>query len=121
MASTVLPADVRINANHLRKVSDEILEACINEMHIIYIADYVGLYDSDKLAVIEKYLAQHLATLNIRRPDTEGLTGMMNKSITVARDQGLDQTEYGQMARRIAKQIGLEWGNDDKKAELKIF
>lgn len=114
------PQKVRMNANHLKNISTEVLQACIDEMHILYIADYMSAFPLEKLAIIEKYLAQHLATLNRRRADSENIGGM-SKNISVPKGEDLRQTEYGQMAKKTAKSIGLPWGNDTELATVKIY
>lgn len=114
---TVTPEEVKVNANHLAFVPDEILESVIQDVYTVYIGDYAVRWKNNasrlaKLKVIEKLLAQHMATLNVRRADSESAAGM-SKSISVPKDKDLDQTEYGQMAKRLAKNLGLDWANDD--------
>ena len=123
--SLVTSAEVKQNAKHLEKVSDEVLSAVIGEMHVIFIQDFLSVYESDatkvaKLKVIEKYLSQHTATLDVRRADSEGVAGM-SKAISVPKEQGLGLTEYGQMAKKIAKSIPLSWAIDDLPASLVIY
>jgi len=121
----VFPEDVKINAKHLSKIEDAELEAVILEMHIVFIQEALVKFKNSstiiaKLKVIEKYLAQHTATLNVRRADSEGVAGM-SKSISVVKDKGLEQTEYGQMAKKIAQSIPLNWALDDKPASVVVY
>lgn len=123
--SLVTPTDVRVNANHLKKVDDDTLKAVIEEMHVVFIQEALTRMQNNsllvsKLKVVEKYLSQHTATLNVRRADSEGVAGM-SKSISVPKDQDLDQTEYGQMARKIANDIPLDWASDDLPASVVIY
>lgn len=123
----VTPAEVRINASHLKGVPDSDLEAVINDVYTMYIQRYADRWVNypDRLArlkVIEKWLAQHLATINVRRADSESLQNVGSKSISVPKDMDLDQTEYGQMARKAGKDLGLDWANeDDKPACIRIY
>lgn len=122
----ITPAEVRLNANHLKRVDDETLSAVISDVDIAFISFYSEKWAGDaaklaKLNVAAKFLAQHIATLNVRRPDSEGLGGM-SKSLSVAKDMALDQTEYGQMAKKIGKMLGCSWASeDDKPASVVIF
>lgn len=121
----VTPDEVRVNADHLRKVSDETLQAIIDEVHIVFIYPYLRRWRSqdDKVAqmkVVEKYLVQHTATLNVRRADSESIAAGISKSISVPKDLDLDQTEYGQMAKKIGKILGLDWSSKEI-ARLRIY
>lgn len=117
--------DVKVNASHLSRLTPDEINPVIEDVHIVFIQEYLQRWRNNslivgKLKVIEKYLVQHMLTLNIRRPDSESIPGM-SKSISVPKDQDLDQTEYGQMARKIAEKIPLAWANDDKPASLVIY
>lgn len=121
----VTAANVKVNAKHLNSASESDLTSVIADVHTIFIEDYVAKWINEedkirKLTVIEKLLAQHMATLNVRRADSESIAGM-SKSISVPKDQDLDQTEYGQMARKMAQKLGLDWATDDKPACLRIY
>ena len=121
----VTPNDVRLNANHLKKVKDEVLVSVIEDVHVLFIADYERKFKNKpsiqaKLKIIEKLLTQHMATLNVRRADSESVAGM-SKSINVPKGQDLDQTEYGQMAKKLAKEIPLDWASDDQPASVVIY
>ena len=121
----VTPNEVRLNANHLKRVSDEVLVSVIADVHVIFIADYERRFRNKptiqaKLKVIEKLLSQHMATLNVRRADSESVAGM-SKAVNVPKDKDLEQTEYGQMAKKLAKEIPLDWGSDDKPASVVIY
>ena len=121
----VTPAEVKQNAKHLEKVSDDVVSVIVSYMHVIFIQDALSIYADDatkvsKLKVIEKYLSQHTATLDVRRADSEGVAGM-SKAISVPKEQGLGLTEYGQMAKKIAKSIPLSWAIDDLPASLVIY
>lgn len=126
--SLVTPAQVRVNAKHLtvRKVSDEELQSVIDDVHILYIADYANKWSGQastmsKLGVIEKLLSQHMATINVRRADTEIVAGM-HKTVTVPKGLDLDQTEYGQLAKRLGKDLGMSWASDDsERGSLVIY
>ena len=101
------------------------MTAVLNDVHILFIDDYAIKWADEpskiaKLTVIEKLLAQHMATLNVRRADSESVAGM-SKSVSVAKDQDLNQTEYGQMARKMAGKLGMDWANEDQPASLVIF
>jgi hypothetical protein len=114
---------VRLNAAHLRQVPDDTLNLCIEDAHEMYIAPHLGKVGNVKLEIIERFLAIHFATLNIRRPDNENLTGVGSKSVNVPKGEDLEQTEYGQTAKKLAKQLGLDWAEsaDLKKASVKIY
>lgn len=110
--------EIKLNANHLKRVDDATLQSVIDDVHVMYIEQYYSRWQNDafrvrKLKVIEKLLSQHLATLNVRRPDSESVQGLGSKSLSVPKDMDLDQTEYGQMAKRLAKKLGLDWASDD--------
>ena len=125
MLFSLTPNEVRINANHLKRVDDETLQTCIDEAYTLFIADFERRYTNrpamiDKLKIVAKYLAQHIATLNVRRADSESIGGM-SKSISVPKDKDLEQTEYGQMAKKIAKNIPLPWATDDLPAGVVIY
>lgn len=125
MNALVTASEVKINANHLKFVDDNTINTVIDEVHISFIAQYLPRFASNqimlgKLKLIEKLLTQHMLTLNVRRADSESIPGM-SKSISVPKDQDLDQTEYGQMARKLAEKIPLDWANDDKPASLVIY
>jgi hypothetical protein len=114
---------VRLNAAHLRQVPDDTLNLCIEDAYTVYIAPYTAHFYVTSLEVVERYLAIHFATLNIRRPDNENLTGVGSKSVNVPKGEDLEQTEYGQTAKKLAKQLGLDWAEsaDLKKASVKIY
>ena len=123
--SLVSASEVKINARHLKNVDDVELEVIIEEVHIAFIQDALAKHAGNtntvsKLKIIEKYLAQHIATLNVRRADSESVAGM-SKSISVIKDKDLEQTEYGQMAKKIAKSIPLDWALEGEPASVVIF
>jgi len=125
--SLVVPGDVRVNADHLKFMSDEDLAVVIQDVHIMFIYKYAikwknNMVNIGKLTVIERLLSQHFATLNVRRADSESIPGM-SKSITVPKGKDLDQTEYGQMAKNLGKILGLDWSDENEKgtAEVVIF
>lgn len=116
---------VKLNAKHLERVSDRTLQLCIDDAHEIYIKPYLSSFtggQENSLETVERYLAIHLATLNIRRPDSESLAGM-TKSISLPKDEGLSLTEYGQTAKKLASQLGLKWAMSDglKPASVGIY
>lgn len=118
------PRHVRVNANHLKNVDDDTLISVIEDVHVGFIAPYVSRLQSSalkyqQLALVEKLLAQHMATINIRRADSESIAGM-SKSVSVTKGMDLEQTEYGQMAKKLAKELGLDWAYD-RKANLVIY
>lgn len=121
----VTSSEVKLNARHLSNVPTDELEAVIADVHVVFIQDGLAKFGGNvatvsKLKVIEKFLVQHVATLNIRRADSESVAGM-SKSVSVVKDKDLDQTEYGQMAKKIAKDIPLTWAIDEKPACVRIF
>jgi hypothetical protein len=99
------------------------LELCISDAHELYIAPYGQGKNSVSLEIVERYLATHLATLNIRRPDSENLSGVGSKSVSVPKGEDLAQTEYGQTAKKLAKQLGLDWATADgtQRASVTVY
>ena len=121
----VTPNEVRMNARHLKNVPDDVLASVIEDVHVIFIEQYLNKYKNKpntraKLKVIEKLLSQHMATLNVRRADSESVAGM-SKSISVPKGEDLAQTEYGQMAKKIANEIPLDWASSDMPASVVIY
>ncbi|MDR1439541.1 MAG: hypothetical protein LBJ10_05875 [Clostridiales bacterium] len=121
----VTPAEIRLNASHLRQAGDETLEAVIADVHEMHIIDALARWQGDprkaaKLRVLEKLLAQHMATLDIRRADSEGGLGL-SKSISVPKGMGLAQTEYGQTAKALAGEIPVELESGDRPARVEIL
>ena len=96
--ATLIPSDLTVNALHLEEATEADLQACIDEAFVIYIAEFITSVDAAKWYVIHKWLAQHLATLNVRRADSESL-GPMSRSISTPNSENLGQTVYGQQAR----------------------
>ena len=51
------------------------------------------------------------------------LSAYQGLAFKVPKGEDLEQTEYGQMAKKLAKQLGLEWAEsmDLKRASVKIY
>lgn len=130
MADPLIPLvtrdEVILNAGHLILVSEDAMNHIINSVHMVFIYDFYKKYQTrdgipEKLKFVEELLVQHMATLNVRRADSESVP-QMSKSISVPKDLDLDQTEYGQMAKKIGKQLGLSWASDqDEPASVVIY
>lgn len=91
---------VRAIANHLEVLDDSTIE--------MYIDDAKSELDSipdDKQERLQRYLAAHYATLNIRRPDSEQIGNDINTQYNADHGEGLARTEYGQEVDRILKKL----------------
>lgn len=125
-APLVTVQEVLVNATHLKAVSEADLEMIIQDVHMFYIYKYYRRWYNREdrvysLKYLEKLLVQFTSTLNIRRADSESIPGM-SKSLSVPKDLGLDQNEYGQMAKKLGKTLGLDWAtDDDEPACLRIY
>lgn len=104
---STIPEDVRKIARHLKLLSDDDLTQSIRDAEAWYIKKVKRKTgDTELIDMLTRYLAAHYATINLRRPDSQSLDGM-NKSISVPKDMGLEQTEYGQMAKDIMDELGV--------------
>ena len=105
------PARVRATANHLVALSDEVLAICIDDAYNTWVrkaecvTDDVGL-----LETLERLIAQHYATINLRRPDSMQIKNTVTQSVTVSREIGLNGTEFGQAAKEILASLGINVG-----------
>jgi hypothetical protein len=122
----VTPQDVRVNADHLLSMSDNDIEVVINDTNELYIKDAMSAHPAlePKLLILWKYLTQHFCTLNIRRADSESIAGM-SKGISVAKGEGLSQTEYGQTSKAIIKGLDIDeltcLETGDQKASIRLW
>lgn len=100
MADTTV-ANVRAIAAHLASLTDEQIQLYIADAQ----AELEGKVIPEHLEErIQRYLAAHFATLQVRRPVTEKVE-QVSTSYRQGQDtaRGFDLTEYGQEARRLLR------------------
>lgn len=104
---TTTPEKVRAVARHLKPVSDADLQLVIDDAY----QDVLDLYKAKNEAYHERltrYLAAHLASLNVRRATSQKVADMQvtyasqNRSV-VSRERDLEATEYGQEFLRLLR------------------
>ncbi|MFB6475769.1 DUF4054 domain-containing protein [Paenibacillus glucanolyticus] len=92
---TTTPQKVRGIAKHLSGLSDEDLQLYIDDSY----QDVISLYkakDESYHERLTRYLAAHMASLNIRRVTSQKVDGMQMTYESGGKDgDGLESTEYG--------------------------
>jgi len=91
---------VQAIASHLKKVSPEALEVYIDDAS----EEVDDLKVKDKYKErLTRYLAAHLATMNVRREDSRSFEGASVSYSSESAGTGLDSTGYGQEFQRILR------------------
>lgn len=96
MSTTV--SRVRGIARHLAKLSDEDIQMYINDASL-EVPPSIGNTYKERMV---RYLAAHLATLNVRRATSQSVSDISH-SFNAATGHGLLSTEYGQEYLRLQR------------------
>ncbi|MDF2657768.1 MAG: hypothetical protein K0Q94_559 [Paenibacillus sp.] len=102
MASTT-PARVRSIARHLAVLTDEQLQIHIDDAYQDVTETY-KIKNESYHERLTRYLAAHLATLDVRRATSQRVSDMAKTFDSLAKGEGLKQTEYGQEFLRLLGQ-----------------
>jgi hypothetical protein len=96
----------RVSATQVKVIiettlADSVVEACIDTATVIVddIAAADATVSSERLTLLEKWLAAHFVAIREPRTQSEGVAGGGNESFqTFKTDLGLASTQYGQQA-----------------------
>lgn len=101
-------------------VNDETVQAAINDsgvfMENIQYVNELGI-PTGEYNVLKKYLAQHLAIMNLKQTTSLGLTNNSESWRAVLNDLGLDQTIPGQNFKAIIRKYTDDFENPDDLAK----
>lgn len=103
--ATTTAQRVRDIAAHLSGMSDPVLQGYIDDAY----QDVIELYKVKREAYHERltrYLAAHMASLNVRRATSQKVSDMSKTYASRAADEvGLRSTEYGQEFLRLLSRV----------------
>jgi len=99
--SNTTPERVKAIAAHLKSMPDETIQIYIDDAVVeVSELNVPGKYHER----LQRYLAAHLASLNVRRATSKTVSDM-SISYSSTTGAGLDTTEYGQEYKRLLRKL----------------